>query len=118
MNMTTPQSVQKEKIKQIIYEHSYHAGMAEDIEEGQIIGFKTGKSGELDDVADAIEAFIYRISASVREETIEKCAVIAWRTGMDLYMKEIDVREVGAKAAHNIRNLFALQELSGNDETK
>ena len=69
-------------------------------------------AGVFEELKQFIRTEIDRICASVREETIEKCAVIAWRTGMDLYMKEIDVREVGAKAAHNIRNLSALQELS------
>ena len=92
----TPQSVQKEEWEKI--------GERENTEQWRI-------KGEVAFI-EIPKSLSDRISASVREETIEKCAVIAWRTGMDLYMKEIDVREVGAKAAHNIRNLSALQKLS------
>lgn len=44
----------KEKIKEIIYGISQKGGMCEEIEDGQIIGLKTGKGLELDQVAEAI----------------------------------------------------------------
>lgn len=45
----------EEKIKEIIYAHARKGTMCDEIEEGQIIGLKTGKGQELDMVAIMIK---------------------------------------------------------------
>lgn len=44
----------KKEIMEIIYKYSHHAGMSENMTDGQIIGFKTGKGFELEEVAEAL----------------------------------------------------------------
>lgn len=44
----------REDIKQMIYENAYTGAMADEIEDGQLIGLKTGNGLELDKAVDAI----------------------------------------------------------------
>lgn len=53
----------------------------------------------------AIEkAILSKIEERLKTER-ERCAVTAWSTGMDLYMKQFDAREIGSACAHAIRDL-------------
>lgn len=49
----------REKIKQIIYQYSNKGGMCDDLEDGQILGIKTGV--ELEVIAEEIELMVKSI---------------------------------------------------------
>lgn len=51
----------EKEIKEIIYKYSKKGGMSDEIEDGQIIGIKTGKGKELDIIGKKI-ASLYKTS--------------------------------------------------------
>jgi len=48
-----------EDIKQIIYINSFRGAMCDDLEEGQIIGMKTGKGWELEAAAEGLADYFF-----------------------------------------------------------
>ena len=52
----------------------------------------------------AFENFdLERFAELVRQDEREACAITAWSTGRDLYLKHHDIREVGSACATAIR---------------
>ena len=93
---------------QIIYEKSYHAGMTEDLEEGQIIGLKTGKSGELELVSEAIESFIASELQRQREEIVREIEGMKMSETPNVYMgypKMIGYNRALSDVIERIKNL-------------
>ena len=70
-----------------------------------------GRKAGCDDCSENIElreeykSFIAQEIAEAEKRVIEECAVIAWSTGMQLYKKQDDEREVGSEIASRIRLL-------------